>query len=422
MTNYIQRQGLQVDPIMASFIEAEVLPGLSLEADKFWQSFASLLADLTPQNRSLLQRRDDLQAKLDSWNVTHKDNFDAAEYKAYLYEIGYLVDEGEAFAITTENVDSEIASQAGPQLVVPTSNARFALNATNARWGSMYDALYGTNAISEEDGASRSGGYNPLRGAKVIAFCRDFLNAHFALLKGSHADAISYRIEGDLLQVGLEDGSITGLANADQCRGYRGEPAAPTSILLQHNGLHVAIEIDPDSAIGQTDKAGVKDLTMEAALTTIQDFEDSVAAVDAQDKVGVYRNWLGLMKGDLADTFDKGGQSMTRVLNEDKRYTAMDGSELVLHGRSLLFCRNVGHLMSNPAILDQQGEQVQEGIMDAMISVLIAMHDLAGISQRGNSRTGSVYIVKPKMHGPDEVAFANILFNRVEDELGSTLR
>ncbi|MEM7361181.1 MAG: malate synthase G [Pseudomonadota bacterium] len=417
MSSYTEKAGLNVSPILADFLEQEVLPGLDLETDQFWRSFANIVSDLTPQNKALLAEREALQHKLDDWNVANRANFDAAAYKSFLEEIGYLVKEQEAFSITTENVDAEIATQAGPQLVVPTSNARFALNATNARWGSLYDALYGTDVISEEDGASRAGGYNPVRGEKVIAFARAFLDQHFPLANGSHADVTAYQVSDSGLSATLGAETQT-LSNAEQCVGYKGDPSAPSSVLLRHNGLHVAIEIDPDSPIGKTDQAGVKDLTIEAAVTTIQDFEDSVAAVDAEDKVGVYRNWLGLMRGDLSDTFVKGGQSMTRELVADKNYTGLNGEAISLPGRSLLFCRNVGHLMSNPAILDQAGEEIQEGIMDAVVSVLIAMHDLKGLGQHRNSRAGSVYIVKPKMHGPKEVAFANTLFNRVEDELG----
>lgn len=422
MTNYIERQGLSVDPLMADFVEHEVLPGTGLDVEKFWQSFARLIIDLTPINNDLLHRRDQMQAQIDEWNVSHREDFNHSDYCDFLKKIGYLVEEGDAFKIGTLNVDTEIADQAGPQLVVPTSNARFALNATNARWGSLYDALYGTDAISDEGGAARGGRYNPIRGDKVISFCRDFLDQHFALESGSHKEATHYSVTADGLVVALGNTSSV-LAAADKCIGFQGEADAPSSILLKNNDLHVAIEIDASSAIGQTDKASVKDLTVEAAITTIQDFEDSVAAVDAQDKVGVYRNWLGLMKGDLQDSFEKGGKRMTRRLSPDRVYRALDGTPFSLHGRSLLFCRNVGHLMSNPAILDQNGDEVREGIMDAMLSVLIALHDLNGDSQGGsaklrNSRTGSVYIVKPKMHGPEEVAFANTLFNRVEDELG----
>jgi len=418
MNNYLERSTLRVSPILVQFIEQEALSGLSISATHFWDSLAAVVTDLTPINKALLVERDEIQAKIDAWNVQNRASFDAESYKAFLTEIGYLVEEGDDFSITSENVDTEIALQAGPQLVVPTSNARFALNATNARWGSLYDALYGTDAIPEEQGASKAGAYNPIRGAKVIHFCRDLLDAHFPLNKGSHHDVSRYQVDQTGLLISLDANTQVRLKSAEQYLGHQGEAQQPTSILLSHNGLRVAIEIDPKSQIGETDKAGVKDLTTEAALTTIQDFEDSVAAVDAEDKVGVYRNWLGLMRGDLSNRFDKGGKTITRSLLADKIYTAPDGSELVLHGRSLLFCRNVGHLMSNPAVLDSHGQEIQEGIMDAMISVLIAKHDLEQTGPLRNSRTGSVYIVKPKMHGPKEVAFANTLFNRVEDELG----
>ena len=429
MSKYTQRADLQVDQQLADFIEREALPGLDIGATQFWSSLASLVADLTPINKQLLEHREAIQLRLDDWNRCHKGQFDPQAYKAFLYEIGYLVEEGDDFKITTDNVDDEIARQAGAQLVVPTSNARFALNATNARWGSLYDALYGTDAISEQDGAARTGPYNAVRGRRVIDFGRQFLDRNFPLEGGSHADAILYQIDSDGLVVSLQENGqerVVKLVNGAQCVGYAGDVSAPSEIVLQNNGLHVIIEVDKSSGIGGTDKAGIKDLTLEAAVTAIQDFEDSVAAVDAQDKVGVYRNWLGLMKGDLSDTFIKGGQEMTRVLAADKRYTSLENvgqsnavkKELTLHGRSLLFCRNVGHLMSNPAILDRDGNEVQEGILDAMVSVLIAKHDLNGNSAHRNSRTGSVYVVKPKMHGPDEVAFANTLFDRVEDELG----
>lgn len=418
MNNYVERSTLKVSPILANFIEQEALPGLSVSADSFWASLAGVVADLTPINKALLAERDVIQAKIDDWNVQNRATFDAAAYKNFLIEIGYLVEKGEYFQVGTENVDAEIAQQAGPQLVVPTSNARFALNATNARWGSLYDALYGTDVISEEGGAEKVGAYNPVRGAKVIQFCRDLLDAYFPLENGSHHNANKYQVKQNGLLVTLEDETQSTLEMPEQCLAYQGDTESPTSILLSHNGLRMAIEIEPESAIGRTDKAGVKDLTTEAALTTIQDFEDSVAAVDADDKVGVYRNWLGLMKGDLTDSFDKGGKTVTRELLADKIYVAVDGSELILPGRSLLFCRNVGHLMSNPAILDADGNEIQEGIMDAMISVLLAKHDLDQTGRLRNSRTGSVYIVKPKMHGPKEAAFANTLFNRVEDELG----
>jgi len=418
MSNYTDRANLKVSPIMADFIESDVLPGLKVEANAFWNSLASVVDDLTPANKKLLAERDSIQAKLDAWNLANKDSFDAAAYKAYLYEIGYLVEEGDDFTITTQNVDSEIANQAGAQLVVPTSNARFALNATNARWGSLYDAVYGTDVVSEEGGAHKSGPYNKVRGDKVIKFGRDLLDSHFPLAQGTHSSVVSYQVSENGIAAALEDGTSTALLDTEQCIAYNGDAASPSSLVLKHNGLHVVIEIDANSPIGRTDKAGVADITVEAALTTIQDFEDSVAAVDAEDKVGVYRNWLGLMKGDLSETFMKGGKPVTRSLQSDRVYKALDGSEVRFHGRSLLFCRNVGHLMSNPAILDKNGDEIQEGIMDAMISVLIAKHDLHNSNANQNSRKGSVYIVKPKMHGPKEVAFANTLFNRVEDELG----
>ena len=418
MTSYIDRVNLKVSSLMADFIENEVLPGLTLKASDFWASMAAVVNDLTPTNMQLLAERDSIQAQLDAWNMANKDSFDANKYKAFLTDIGYLVEEGDDFSVTTQNVDSEIAQQAGPQLVVPASNARFALNATNARWGSLYDALYGTDAISEADGAHKSGPYNKVRGDKVIEFGKRFLDDTFPLEQGSHADVVAYKVVNGKLVATLANESTVALAEQQHCSAFDGQADAPRRILLCQNGLHVIIEIDANSPIGATDKAGVKDLTMEAALTVIQDFEDSVAAVDAEDKTQVYRNWLGLMKGDLSDTFSKGERQVTRSLAEDQTFTALDGSPITLHGRSLLFCRNVGHLMSNPAILDAQGNEIQEGIMDAMISVLIAMHDLQASGTRRNSRTGSVYIVKPKMHGPKEVAFANTLFNRVEDELG----
>lgn len=417
MTQYTPKSTLKVDQVLAQFIDQEVLPDLHIEPEQFWQTFAAVIENLSPVNQQLLKKRDALQANLDQWLTENKADFSQPKYQAFLKQIGYLVEEGEAFTIGTQNVDDEIALQAGPQLVVPTSNARFALNATNARWGSLYDALYGTDVIAETDGAEKTAGYNPIRGQKVIAYGRDLLDAHFPLQTGSHHQATAYRIEDQLLMVESAAG-VTSLADASQCVGFNGEPDAPTQILLKHHDLHVIIEIDAASAIGKTDQAGVKDLTIEAAITTIQDFEDSVAAVDGEDKVGVYRNWLGLMRGDLTDTFEKNGQPMTRVPASDKTFQSLSGETITLHGRSLLFCRNVGHLMTNPAILYGDDQEVPEGIMDAMISVLIAMHDLRELGPLKNSRTGSVYVVKPKMHGPEEVAFANTLFNRVEDELG----
>ena len=418
MSDYVQRSNLKVAPQLADFIEREVLESLPISAQQFWPSLSAAVDDLGQENRELLVERDELQQQVDSWCLENKNSFDAEAYKDFLKKIGYLVEEGDGFQITTQNVDQEIANQAGPQLVVPTSNARFALNATNARWGSLYDALYGTDAISEKDGAQRRSAYNRNRGDKVIARARDFLDQYFPLSSGSHSEVVEYTIEQGQFHARLENQNTVTLKDSKQCLAFQGVPSSPTSILLLNNGLRVAIEIDRNSPIGATDKAGVKDLTVEAAVTTIQDFEDSVAAVDAEDKVSVYRNWLGLMKGDLSETFKKSGKTVTRSLAADRIYTGLDGSSISLHGRSLLFCRNVGHLMSNPAIIDQHGNEIQEGIMDAFISSLIAMHDLYKTGELSNSRTGSIYIVKPKMHGPKEVAFANKLFNRVEDELG----
>ncbi|MFT7289175.1 MAG: malate synthase [Halieaceae bacterium] len=415
----VARGGLQVASVIAELLEENICPGSGIEPAQFWRELEAIINDLRPENEALLARREDLQEQIDAW---HRSNpgagYDRAAYRTFLETIGYLLPEPEAFTISTENVDPEVATLAGPQLVVPVMNARYALNATNARWGSLYDALYGTDVIPEDGGAERAGGYNPVRGARVIAWARDFMDRHFPLQQGSHHDATNYGLSGSALQVSLSNGSGNSLADSAQLCGYRGDASAPEAILLVNNGLHVEIQIDPRSPIGAGDKAGVKDLLLESALTTIQDCEDSVAAVDAKDKAVVYGNWLGLMRGDLSDRFQKGGQTRTRTLNPDRVYQRSDGTELVLAGRSLLFVRNVGHLMSNEAILDSDGREIPEGIMDAMFTSLIALHDLRRTGTQRNSRRGSVYIVKPKMHGPDEVSFTVKLFDRVEDALG----
>ncbi|MFC0711203.1 malate synthase G [Azorhizophilus paspali] len=421
MTERVQVGGLQVAKVLYDFINAEAVPGTGVDAAAFWAGAADVIHDLAPKNRALLAKRDELQAKIDAWHRARAgQGHDAVAYKTFLQKIGYLLPEPEDFAATTENVDDEIARMAGPQLVVPIMNARFALNAANARWGSLYDALYGTDAIPEVGGAEKGQGYNKVRGDKVIAFARAFLDEAAPLEGASHAAAAGYRIDGDKLVVALEGGGATGLKNPAQLVGFQGEASVPKAVLLKHNGIHFEIQIDPQSPIGKTDAAGVKDVLMEAALTTIMDCEDSVAAVDADDKVIAYRNWLGLMKGDLAEQVSKGGSTFTRTMNPDREYTAAGGGALNLHGRSLLFVRNVGHLMTNDAILDKNGNEVPEGIQDALFTGLIALHDLKGDTSRRNSRAGSVYIVKPKMHGPEEVAFTNELFGRVENVLGLT--
>ncbi|WP_313225342.1 malate synthase G [Stutzerimonas nitrititolerans] len=420
MTERVQVGGLQVAKVLYDFVNNEAIPGTGVDAAAFWAGADSVIHDLAPKNRALLAKRDELQAQIDAWHQARAGQaHDAVAYKAFLQEIGYLLPEAEDFQATTQNVDEEITHMAGPQLVVPIMNARFALNAANARWGSLYDALYGTDAISEADGASKGPGYNEVRGNKVIAYARAFLDEAAPLENGSHVDSTGYRIEGGKLVVSLKNGSTSGLKDSQQLLGFQGDASAPIAVLLKHNGIHFEIQIDPSSPIGQTDAAGVKDILMEAALTTIMDCEDSIAAVDADDKTIVYRNWLGLMKGDLVEELEKGGKRITRAMNPDRVYTKADGNgELTLHGRSLLFIRNVGHLMTNDAILDKEGNEVPEGIMDGLFTSLAAMHNLKGNTTRKNTRTGSVYIVKPKMHGPEEVAFATKLFGRVEDVLG----
>ncbi|NUT77177.1 malate synthase G [Pseudomonas sp. C1C7] len=419
MTEHVQVGGLQVAKVLFDFVNNEAIPGTGLTADKFWAGADKVIHDLAPKNKALLAKRDDFQARIDAWHQERAGQaHDAVAYKAFLQDIGYLLPEAADFQATTQNVDEEIARMAGPQLVVPVMNARFALNASNARWGSLYDALYGTDAISEADGAEKGKGYNKVRGDKVIAFARAFLDEAAPLAAGSHVDSTRYSIVDGKLVVALKGGSNTGLRNDAQLIGFQGDTSAPIAILLKNNGLHFEIQIDASTPVGQTDAAGVKDILMEAALTTIMDCEDSVAAVDADDKVVIYRNWLGLMKGDLSEEVAKGGKTFTRTMNADRTYTGVNGQALSLHGRSLLFVRNVGHLMTIDAILDKDGNEVPEGILDGLVTVLAAMHNLNGNTSRKNTRTGSVYIVKPKMHGPEEAAFTNELFGRIEDVLG----
>ncbi|MCP1188330.1 malate synthase G [Priestia flexa] len=417
MVAYKQIGKLQVAPVLYNFINEEALPETGLQEEAFWAGFEQLIHELTPENKALLAKRDELQAKLNRWYRENRDSFDFEAYKAFLTSIGYLEADVADFQISTANVDDEIALQAGPQLVVPVNNARYAINAANARWGSLYDALYGTDAISSENGAGVQSQYNPIRGEKVITFAKSFLNHTIPLKEGKHEDVVQYVVTNKMEAL-LQDGTTTELKEPSKWVGYQGDGSNPSALLFKNNGLHFEIQIDRQDAIGKSDDAGVKDVLLESAVTTIMDCEDSVAAVDAEDKVEVYRNWLGLMKGDLKATFKKGAKTMTRTLNDDRQYETANGDTVTLSGRSLMFVRNVGHLMSNSAILDANGDEIQEGILDSIITSLIAKHTLLGTGKYQNSQKGSVYIVKPKMHGSEEVAFANKLFDRVEDLVG----
>ncbi|WP_340148946.1 malate synthase G [uncultured Sneathiella sp.] len=422
MTKRVTKSGLQVATEIADLVEKEILPGLDLKEQVVWMLLADLVADFGPRNRLLLEKRDELQKKIDAWYLAAKGKpHDPKAHKSFLQEIGYLVPEGPAFKVTTANVDPEISDVAGPQLVVPVMNARYALNAANARWGSLYDALYGTDVLSEENGCEKGSSYNPKRGLAVIDYGFGVLDRAAPLTKGGHKDVRAYRLKETggqkQLEAELADGSVTGLADPKQFAGYL-EDDALTSVLLTKNGLHLDILIDPDHPVGKDHPAGVKDILMESAMSTIQDCEDSVAAVDAEDKALVYRNWLGLMKGDLEDQFKKGGKMISRTLNPDRVYLDPAGREMTLHGRSLLLVRNVGHLMTTNAVLDSGGKEIPEGILDAVMTTAAALHNLKGHARYSNSRAGSLYIVKPKMHGPEEAAFTNDLFAAVEDGLG----
>ena len=416
MSHTLTHSGLSVDTQLADFVKNQLLPGTHLSEQQFWQNFAHIVQTLTPTNKALLEKRELLQKQIDDYHLANK-TWDSAKYYAFLQDIGYLVKEPANFEIETQNVEPEVALTAGPQLVVPVSNARFALNAANARWGSLYDALYGTDVLSEDDGAEKGTTYNPVRGFKVMAYARQFLDKALPLTNGSHIESTNYSVVDGALLITLRDSSQTTLANPSQLIGYQGEAQNPTVVLLKNNDLHIELHIDHHHIIGQADKAGLKDVVLEAALTTIMDCEDSVAAVDAEDKVQVYKNWLGLMQGNLVESFKKGDKTVERTLQSDKTYTALDGGTVTLKGRSMMFVRNVGHLMTNPAITDVYNQPVFEGIMDAMFTATAALHDLNKKTGIKNSSAQSINIVKPKMHGPEEVAFTNTLFSLVEEAL-----
>ena len=416
MTDYVSVGNIKVAEELYNFVNREALPETGLDVEQFWQDFEKIFTDFTPKNKELLEKRQNLQDQIDAWHKENKE-FNAEQYKAFLEEIGYLEKEVDDFKVNLENVDKEIANIAGPQLVVPINNARYAINAANARWGSLYDAFYGTDVISEEDGAEKTGGYNPVRGEKVIEKSREFLDASTPLASGSHKDATKYQVKNGKLAVTLENGDTVSLQNETQFVGYQGEEANPSSILLKNNGLHIDIQIDENHPVGKSDKANVKDVILESAITSIMDCEDSVTAVDAEDKVEVYRNWLGLIRGDLTATFKRGDKTVNRTFNEDRVYTNPNGETITLPGRVLMLVRNVGHLMVNDAVLNEDGTVAYEGILDGIITSLIAKHELLGNSKYVNSKKGSVYIVKPKMHGSEEVKFTNELFARIEDML-----
>jgi malate synthase len=418
MAHYIEHSGIKIAEVIYKLVNDDICPGIGIDPTQFWRDFALIIGEFAPKNSALLEKREALQLQLDQWHRSNRDHFSFDDYKAFLIDIGYLLPEVDDFQISPQNVDNEVAIQAGPQLVVPIMNARFALNAVNARWGSLYDALYGNDVIPERDGAEKTVSYNPVRGQKVIDYGRDFLDNAVPLAHGSHVHLVGYRVQNKRLVAVLDNGAETSLQDTSQFVGYLGGVESPTSILLKNNSLHIEIQVDRENNIGAVDPAGVKDIVLEAALTTIMDCEDSVAAVDADDKALAYRNWLGLIKGDLEETVQRGDSEFLRTMNGDRTFTSPDGSPIVLQGRSLMFVRNVGHLMTNPAILYGDGQEIPEGIMDGVITTLIGLYDLNKKDGLVNSRAGSIYIVKPKMHGPEEVRFTNDLFDRIEDMLG----